>query len=104
MKVSIYRNPIGGADIYISNEINGRVWLAKTVQLEFEDITEKISGRVEPTISFPTIIGEMFLKAFGDALSGLDIKVDSQHKLEGILEATKFHLDDCRKLIGLKKK
>ena len=39
------------------------------------------------------------LKALGDAIAGMGIKLDSDMKREGILEATKYHLEDMRKLV-----
>lgn len=39
------------------------------------------------------------LKALGDAIAELGIKTDSDMKREGLLEATKFHLEDMRRLV-----
>lgn len=38
------------------------------------------------------------LKAFADELSNIGIKTDNDHKMAGTLEATKYHLEDMRKL------
>lgn len=42
------------------------------------------------------------LKAFADKLSDLGIKTDNDHKIAGTLEATKYHLEDMRKLAKVK--
>lgn len=38
-------------------------------------------------------------KAFADALAGMGIKTDNDHKIAGTLEATKHHLEDMRRIV-----
>ena len=38
------------------------------------------------------------LQAFAEALAGRGIKTNNDHKIEGTLEATKYHLEDMRKI------
>lgn len=42
------------------------------------------------------------MKAFADKLSDMGIKTDNDHKIAGVLEATKYHLEDMRKLAKVK--
>lgn len=42
------------------------------------------------------------LPAFAEALSKRGIKTDNDHKIAGTLEATKYHLEDMRKLAKVK--
>jgi len=42
------------------------------------------------------------LQAFAEALSERGIKTDNDHKIAGTLEATKYHLEDMRKLAKVK--
>ena len=41
------------------------------------------------------------LQAFADSLAGKGIKTINDHKNEGLLEATKYHLEDMRKIAKL---
>ena len=43
------------------------------------------------------------LKELADAIANMGIKTDSDFKIQGLLEATKYHLEDMRSLLKLKK-
>lgn len=43
------------------------------------------------------------LRSFSNSLAELGIKTTNDHKNEGLLEATKYHLEDLRTLLKLKK-
>lgn len=63
------------------------------------------SGTVLPKECFmeiPLPIWSDMLKAFAELASGKGIKLESDLKREGQLEATKYHLEDMRKLLKLK--
>ena len=55
------------------------------------------------TLRIPWTLREQFFKAMGEFVSNKGIKTDSDMKREGILEATKYHLEDLRHLLKLKK-
>lgn len=61
-------------------------------------ITPKEGERIEPLL----IIED--LEEFAEAISKVGIKPKSDYKLEGILEATKDHLEDMRALVFSAKK
>lgn len=42
------------------------------------------------------------LQAFAEALAERGIKTDNDHKIAGTLEATKYHLEDMRKIAKVK--
>ena len=75
---------------------NGRDYFAKPVELEFYE-PEKFS-MIEPTLRIDSWRGQALLKSMAEELERYNIKPESQHKLEGVLEATKFHLEDMRKI------
>jgi len=47
-------------------------------------------------------IPEQALRSFAEALSEYGIKTDNDHKIAGTLEATKYHLEDMRKISKVK--
>lgn len=83
---------------YISfiSEVNGKRSIAKPIKLEFEEIKEGES--IEHTLKIHNNFSKPFLKAMAEALDKQGIKTENDHKLQGILEATKYHLEDMRKL------
>lgn len=102
MKVSISRGPMGQVEIFIFTERLGKWFMAKPVIFDFEEVTDQ-SHMVKATLTLGIGVGELFLKELSNALGGLNIKPESQSKLEGILEATEFHLKDMRDLVFKKK-
>ena len=56
-----------------------------------------------PTMKFPIHIKTEIFKALADGLSKNGIETDSQSKIQGTLEATKYHLEDLRSILKLKK-
>jgi hypothetical protein len=55
-------------------------------------------------MDIPSEIWEEMLKGFAELASDKGIKLDSDLKREGLLEATKFHLEDMRSLVFSNKK
>jgi len=66
---------------------------------EIQQIT--IGYDVKKDITFAFLEHDQ-LKALADAFSKKGFKTDNDHKIEGLLEATKYHLEDMRAL-ALKK-
>ena len=61
-------------------------------------VTVKEGGNmVDDDVMFCRIPNVM-LKQFADQLSEMGVKTDNDHKIAGTLEATKYHLEDMRKL------
>jgi len=87
-----------GTEIYIIDRGNRFTYLAKHVKLEFEKVKDGAEWP-EPTL----VLGENLVFKLSKALSKMlderGIKSDSQSKIEGLLEATKYHLEDMRKIV-----
>lgn len=55
----------------------------------------------KPFLSVPYEEGKDFFKGFSDFLSGEDLKTDNDIKIKGTLDATRNHLDHCKKIIDV---
>lgn len=98
MEIRAQWNDFGNAlEILICEERNGRLYAAKPISLELEEIPEL--GAVKPTMTFFRESGQVFLKAMATLLRDLNIKPPNESKIEGLLEGTKYHLEDLRKLL-----
>ena len=69
------------------------IWIAT-------DIENGNSG--EPSLHLSGRLGEEIMQAMAEAFSKRGIKTENDHKLQGTLEATKYHLEDMRSLLKLK--
>jgi hypothetical protein len=49
-------------------------------------------------IKLPRYFADDLLKALAEALDEKNIKTDNDAKIQGVLEATKYHLEDMRKI------
>lgn len=92
MKIKINQDTLTGAvRILIFEERFGKVYVAKPVQLELQELD--VNGMtIPPTIEIGMMQGQMFLQSLSDCLGDMKIKPESQHKIEGILEARQDHL------------
>jgi hypothetical protein len=99
MKVRIYSNPWDSlTNIAFLVQRNGQWMIAKPMNLEFVPLKE---GEVTPaSLTLVPEVATEFLKALSQALDDRGIKTDSDAKLQGTLEATKFHLEDMRGLLA----
>jgi len=87
----------GRISIAVVDERNGKRYLAKPVELEFEEMEEEKDYL--PTFQLPRMMGEMFLQAFAEALDEVNVKTEKDAKIAGVLEATRLHLEDMRRLV-----
>lgn len=53
-------------------------------------------------MKIPSFFAPSFLAALAEALDKNGIKTDKDAKIQGTLDATKYHLEDLRKLLKLK--
>ena len=103
MKVKIKIDGFGDLiSIYLYEERggNGEIFIAKPVDLVFKKRVSGISAK--PTLEIPDYDGN-FLTNLAEELDKRDIKTDKDAKIQGILEATRFHLMDLRELLKLTK-
>lgn len=97
--IKVRRNPFTeGINIYFGLEDSKGLFVAKPVELKYEKVDD--TGRdVEPSLFIPRGLASGFLEAVLDAIEREGIKSKSTATVEGLLEATKYHLEDMRKLV-----
>lgn len=59
-------------------------------------------GPVKPFLILNDYMAKELFQSLAEALGKSGYKTEINHKAEGLLEATKFHLEDMRKLLKLK--
>jgi hypothetical protein len=96
---------IFGIDIFIlRRDISGNVThVAKPVKFVMDPMEEFGGAIAEPTIHLHPSESHIFLKSFAEALVKNGIKTESDYKIQGILQAQTYHLNDLRKLLKLDK-
>lgn len=99
MKVSIYREPMGGLSILLfeENKMSGKTYVVKPVKIEFVEIDE--SSAIDPTIKLSMNNSHNFLQSLADAIDEYGIRPSKKPPLENELSAVKYHLEDMRKLV-----
>lgn len=102
IKVKIHR-PFDtlGLGITIYDERDRKIWVAKPVELVFEPL--EVGQYCKPTMHIDYYMEKEFLKAMAEELNEQGVKTDNDHKIIGTLEATKYHLEDMRMLMKLRK-
>ena len=100
MKIYITQNEwVDEYAVYIVEEgMNGKQYVAKPMTLEFKEHNPAESE--EPSIRISRVYGREtnFLQAFSDALAKCGYEPKSVEENKGELKATKYHLEDLRKL------
>lgn len=69
--------------------------------LEFEKLKEGYSEKTKPTFFISGYFQQDFLKAVLEHMENKGFKTDKDAKIEGTLIATRYHLEDLRKLLKL---
>ena len=103
MEAKIYYNPIyDSLEILIIEKFpDGRRAVALPVKLEMK-VIELGAMVTEPTLRLNGGLADSFLKAMANGLDEYGIKTDQDAKLQGTLEATRYHLSDLRKILKIK--
>ncbi len=104
LEVHIERTPLGTLEIYFIDRRGGRLRVAQPVNLIFEEMQPGEAPKHGPTLRLYDDWGEELLQAFAESLDKRNIKTDKDAKIEGTLEATRFHLEDLRRLLKLRPK
>lgn len=90
----------GGVDLYIIRRDlgSGAAYLALPLNPVFERVDE---GAIypRPTISIDGFAAQEIMKDITNQFERKGIVPDSQERIEGVLEATREHLSDMRKLV-----
>ena len=100
IKIDISRSQLGIGDyaVVLYREIEAEAYEV----VHFDEKGQKVFTHYKTGEMFsgPTLTLDLSeLKALGDAIAEIGIKTDSDMKREGLLEATKYHLEDFRKLV-----
>lgn len=99
MKAHIFIEPgTVQTSIMITEQRGDVLFIAKPIQLEFEP-HEPGFKQTPPTLSIPLVHSNVFLESLAKALDELKIKPESIHKLEGVLEARKEHLEREKQMV-----
>lgn len=102
IKVRVGSNDFGNIIIIgIFDEGDGRSRIAKPMNISFIEYDEMSPS--EPTLKLPHDLAVQLFHALAEALDKQGIKTDNDHKIAGILEATRYHLEDMRLIAGVKK-
>ena len=103
-EVRIYEEPWhDSVNIIFFYRDGEKVFKAKHLELEFEEIKEYIAIDDKATIVLPQFKARELLHSLAEALDEKNIKTDKDAKIEGTLSATRYHLEDLRTLLKLKK-
>lgn len=89
----------GDLSLYFYERRDGRTYAAKPVDLVFSPVDDQ--EPTLPTIRVSPIFADAFLAALAEALNDAGVKIDKDAKLQGTLDATRFHLEDLRTLLKL---
>ena len=102
-EVKIYEEPWrDSVNIIFFYREGEKVYKAKNVELEFEEIKEYAAIDDKATIVLSSFKAHELLRSLAEALDEKDIKTDKDAKIQGTLSATRYHLEDLRKLLKLK--
>jgi hypothetical protein len=80
---------------FITTDKHGKRYRAKPISLDFEELNYES----KPTLQIMGDVAPTFLQALAQALDENGIKTENDFKIQGLLEATKYHLEDLRRLI-----
>ena len=102
--VKVYYNPL--ADVFemliIEDMGDGRRAVVLPMKMELR-VLER-GGRIEePSLQLDGNIYKPLMKAMAEALDKEGIKTDNDAKLQGTIDATRYHLEDLRTLLKLGK-
>lgn len=98
IKVEIYFDPYRMAHCFYFTEDEGprKKLIAKPMVLDFVE-TPPRGENVSPSLILPA----EYTQALVEALQAQGIKTNSDAKLQGTLEATRYHLEDLRRMLAL---
>lgn len=91
LNMSIAFIEIRGTRAYVHNFYTQAVKEVGTCEMIPDDFIFKI----------PYMLGDQVLKAMAEELANRGVKVESEHKVHGLLEAQTRHLNDLRKMLKL---
>lgn len=102
MEIEIYNIPFRkSVEIMFFKETPEGRYRTKPMTIEWE---KERPGEVYPKASLTVEGGdsETFLQVLAEALARHGVKTDKDAKIEGTLQATRYHLEDMREMLKLK--
>lgn len=78
----------------------GRKMIVKPMHMELEELVP--GHHAEPSLTLAGTMALEFTKAMAEALDRAGVKTEKDAKIEGTLEATRYHLEDLRRLLKMK--
>jgi len=106
MKIKVIKNPWKDTlSVLFYEEVNessyGKRWVVKPLKLELEEI--KDGEIIDPTFEISRHESQDFLLSMAKIAEEMGVKTDKQLTEEtrnkGVLDATKYHLEDMRNLV-----
>lgn len=89
-------------ELYIIEEGQDYRAVAQPLEMTFKRIT--LGERIDaPTLRVSDYFALPMIKAFAELAGTMGVKRDDETKIEGLYEATKYHLEDMRRLMKLSK-
>lgn len=103
-KINIQQNPWGTyLDLYFyrRREHGSEVmtWDSNGNQIIFNVSEGQSTEGIKPTLRLNSLDSSALLKSLAEAINDHGVKTDSDARISGLLEATKEHLSDMRKLV-----
>ncbi len=98
MEIDIRRSWSGGVEFIFFEHRDGKTYVCKPMQIIMEP-TGPDGSFSGPSLKFDGVFGDIFLLALAEALDKSGVKTDKDAKIAGTLEATKYHLEDLRKIV-----
>ena len=99
--VSVFHDPCyDHAEVRIIAKCGDKILICKPVELEWKEHEE--GKYMEPTFKLGGYMTGPFLKAFATAAKKNGMNPADDLRMEGELKATKYHLEDMRKLLKVK--
>lgn len=100
--VKVYREPWSATINFMFGQEreDGKLYIVKPMEMTLEPYKE--GEHRDPSLRIGYDMAPQFLKALAEALAEEGVKTDNDHKIQGLLDATKYHLEDMRKLMKLK--
>jgi hypothetical protein len=73
---------------------------------KFDEYDKNAAVQIEPSLSIPRFAfqGDNVAKILLKAIEDMGVKSDPDAKLEGTLEATRYHLEDMREMLKLQRR
>lgn len=103
-KINIKQNPWGAyIDLYFyrrrDHGTEVMTWDSNGNQILLIVSEGQATDGIKPTLRLNSFDSTALLKSLADAINNYGVKTDSDARISGLLEATKEHLADMRKLV-----